>query len=128
MAAHDCPESPQEITSSRGIRRASVASRGTFRANLNKYAHAWEYLRQIVDFQDVLLHKRAIVPGLLAENFVLDRQDDGDDYTNDIDLVGVTVGPITDGVDLRLALTEIDGSLARPGIDDHAFVCEGRVR
>ncbi|MDK8762471.1 hypothetical protein QP922_01345 [Corynebacterium sp. MSK218] len=81
-----------------------------------------------MDFQDVLLHKRAIVPGLLAENFVLDRQDDGDDYTNDIDLVGVTVGPITDGVDLRLALTEIDGSLARPGIDDHAFVCEGRVR
>lgn len=67
------------------------------------------------------------MPGLLAENFVLDRQDDGDDYTNDIDLAGVTVGPITDGVDLRLALTEIDGSLAHPGIDVHAFVCEGRV-
>lgn len=80
-----------------------------------------------MEFQDVLLHKRATVPGLLAKNLILDRRDNGDDYANGIELVGVTVGHITDGGDLGLALTEIDGSLAHPGIDGQAFVCEGRV-
>ena len=32
-----------------------------------RYAHAWEFLSQIVDFQDALLHKRAIVAGLLSK-------------------------------------------------------------
>src|SRR5699024_1832879 len=53
----------------------------SFRANLIKYAHAWEFLSQIVDFQDALLHKRAIVAGLLSKNLNLERQDDDDYYT-----------------------------------------------
>lgn len=89
----------------------------TFRANLIKYAHAWEFLSQIVDFQDALLHKRAIVAGLLAKNLNLDRQDDDDDYTTGIELVGVAVEPTADGEDLGLAATEIDGSLVLPGFD-----------
>ena len=75
----------------------------------------------------MLLHKRATVPGLLKKNLILDLQDNGDDYANGIELVGVTVGHITDGGELGLALTEIDASLAHPRIDGHAFVCEGRV-
>ncbi|WP_082028500.1 type I restriction endonuclease subunit R [Corynebacterium humireducens] len=88
-----------------------------FRANLIKYAHAWEFLSQIVDFQDVLLHKRAIVAGLMAKNLNLERQDDEDDYTVGIELVGVAVEPATEGIDLGLAAEEIDGKLELPGFD-----------
>lgn len=89
----------------------------SFRANLIKYAHAWEFLSQIVDFQDVLLHKRAIVAGLLSKNLNLDRQDDDDDYTVGIELVGVAVEPIADAIDLGLASAEINGELELPGFD-----------
>ena len=89
----------------------------TFRANLIKYAHAWEFLSQIVDFQDALLHKRAIVAGLLSKNLNLERQDDDDDYTVGIELVGVAVEPIADAIDLGLASEEINGELELPGFD-----------
>ena len=89
----------------------------SFRANLIKYAHAWEFLSQIVDFQDALLHKRAIVAGLMSRNLNLDRQDDDDDYTVGIELVGVAVEPIADAIDLGLASEEINGELELPGFD-----------
>ncbi|WP_279193027.1 type I restriction endonuclease subunit R, partial [Corynebacterium stationis] len=89
----------------------------SFRANLIKYAHAWEFLSQIVDFQDALLHKRAIVAGLLSKNLNLERQDDDDDYTVGIELVGVAVEPIADAIDLGLASEEINGELELPGFD-----------
>lgn len=89
----------------------------SFRANLIKYAHAWEFLSQIVDFQDALLHKRAIVAGLMSKNLNLDRQDDDDDYTVGIELVGVAVEPIADAIDLGLASEEINGELELPGFD-----------
>jgi type I restriction enzyme R subunit len=89
-----------------------------FRINLNKYAHAWEFLSQIVDFQDALLHKRAIVAGLLSKNLNLERQDDDDDYTVGIELVGVAVEPATDGIDLGLAAgEEVTAELELPGFD-----------
>ena len=89
----------------------------SFRANLIKYAHAWEFLSQIVDFQDALLHKRAIVAGLLSKNLNLERQDDDDDYTVGIELVGVAVEPTADAIDLGLASEEINGELELPGFD-----------
>lgn len=89
----------------------------SFRANLIKYAHAWEFLSQIVDFQDALLHKRAIVAGLLAKNLNMERQDDDDDYTVGIELVGVAVEPVGDAQDLGLAGQDIDGHLELPGFD-----------
>ena len=89
----------------------------SFRANLIKYAHAWEFLSQIVDFQDALLHKRAIVAGLLSKNLNLERQDDDDDYTVGIELVGVAVEPIADAIDLGLASEENNGELELPGFD-----------
>lgn len=89
----------------------------SFRSNLIKYAHAWEFLSQIVDFQDALLHKRAIVAELLSKNLNLERQDDDDDYTTGIELVGVAVEPITDAADLGLAGQEINGKLELPGFD-----------
>lgn len=89
----------------------------SFRTNLIKYAHAWEFLSQIVDFQDALLHKRAIVAGLLSKNLNLERQDDDDDYTVGIELVGVAVEPVEDAKDLGLAGQDIDGKLELPGFD-----------
>ncbi|MBI9000065.1 type I restriction endonuclease subunit R [Corynebacterium sp. CCM 8864] len=89
----------------------------SFRANLIKYAHAWEFLSQIVDFQDALLHKRAIVAGLLSKNLNLERQDDDDDYTVGIELVGVAVEPVSDASDLGLASEDTDGKLELPGFD-----------
>lgn len=89
----------------------------SFRSNLVKYAHAWEFLSQIVDFQDALLHKRAIVAGLLSKNLNLERQDDDDDYTTGIELVGVAVEPTSDSVDLGLASQEINGKIDLPGFD-----------
>ncbi|MCU9518746.1 type I restriction endonuclease [Corynebacterium sp. ES2794-CONJ1] len=89
----------------------------SFRANLIKYTHAWEFLSQIVDFQDALLHKRAIVAGLLAKNLNLERQDDDDDYTVGIELVGVSVEPTSDEQDLELAAYDPEGKLRLPGFD-----------
>lgn len=89
----------------------------SFRTNLIKYAHAWEFLSQIVDFQDALLHKRAIVAGVLSKNLNLERQDDDDDYTVGIELVGVAVEPVDDAKDLGLAGQDIDGNLELPGFD-----------
>ena len=89
----------------------------SFRANLIKYTHAWEFLSQIVDFQDALLHKRAIVAGLLSKNLNLERQDDDDDYTVGIELVGVAVEPVQAGADFGLAAEQIEGKLELPGFD-----------
>ncbi|MEX3507553.1 type I restriction endonuclease [Corynebacterium sp. LK2590] len=88
-----------------------------FRANLIKYAHAWEFLSQIIDYQDALLHKRAIVAGVLAKNLNMERQDDDDDYTVGIELVGVAVEPVDQEQDLQLAAQDIDGKLELPGFD-----------
>jgi type I restriction enzyme R subunit len=89
----------------------------SFRTNLIKYAHAWEFLSQIVDFQEALLHKRAIVAGLLSKNLNLERQDDDDDFTTGIELVGVAVEPVTVAENFGLASQEIEVILELPGFD-----------
>ena len=89
----------------------------TFKTNCVKYTHAWEFLSQIVDYQDATLHKRAIVAGLLAKNLNVERQDDDDDYTTGIELVSVAVEPLETEEDLGLAKEEIDGKLDLPGFD-----------
>ncbi|MHA6526433.1 type I restriction endonuclease subunit R [Corynebacterium pyruviciproducens] len=88
-----------------------------FRSNCIKYTNAWEFLSQIVDYQDVTLHKRAIVAGLLKKNLHLERQDDHEDYTTGIELVGVAVEPTEVEQDLNLAAEDIDGGLELPGFD-----------
>lgn len=88
-----------------------------FRANCIKYTHAWEFLSQIVDYQDATLHKRAIVCGLLAQNLNLERQIDDDDLTTGLEIVGVAVEPKQDGTDLGLATGDIDGTIELPGFD-----------
>lgn len=97
--------------------KAAYEEGKTFRSTLIKYTHAWEFLSQIVDFQDALLHKRAIVAGLLYKNLNLSRQDDDDDYTVGLELVGVGVEPTSCDTDLELSSAEIDGEVELPGFD-----------
>lgn len=88
-----------------------------FRTNLIKYAHAWEFLSQIVDYQDAVIHKRAIVAGLLAKNLKLGRLDDDEDFTTGIELAGVAVKPAQLEQDLELEKSEEDTDLVLPGFD-----------
>lgn len=88
-----------------------------FRTNCIKYTHAWEFLSQIIDYQDPTLHKRAIVCGLLAQNLNLERQIDDDDLTTGLEIVGVAVEPQATDTDLQLAASDIDGTIALPGFD-----------
>lgn len=95
----------------------SYADGKAFRTNCIKYTHAWEFLSQIVDFQDPELHKRAIVAGLLGKNLKLDRQIDDDDLTTGLEIVGVAVEPNDTDTDLGLATGDIDGRIELPGFD-----------
>lgn len=74
-------------------------------------------LSDLVDFQDALLHKRAIVAGLLCKNLDLERQDNDDDFTTGIELVGVAVEPLMVSENFGLASQEIEVTLELPGFD-----------
>ena len=56
-------------------------------------------------------------PAYCRKNLNLGRQDDDDDYTVGIELVGVAVEPVGDASDLGLAGEQIDGTLELPGFD-----------
>lgn len=97
--------------------KGAYAEGKTFRANCIKYTHAWEFLSQIIDYRDPLLHKRAIVCGLLGNNLSLERQIDDDDLTTGLEIVNVGVDPVEVDKDLGLATTDMDGELELPGFD-----------
>ncbi|KAB3519843.1 type I restriction endonuclease subunit R [Corynebacterium sp. zg254] len=97
--------------------KESLADGKAFRTNCIKYTNAWEFLSQIVDYQDPILHKRAIVTGLLAKNLKLERQIDDDDLTTGLEIVGVAVEPTNTDFDLGLAAEDIDGAIELPGFD-----------
>lgn len=63
-----------------------------FKANLNKYVHAWEFMSQFIDFQDVSLHKRAIAASVIYS--LLNAQSPSKkrkNYRDGIELVSVMV-------------------------------------
>lgn len=95
----------------------AYANGKTFKTNCIKYTHAWEFLSQIIDYQDPSLHKRAIVCGLLGNNLNLERQIDDDDLTTGLEIVNVGVEPTEIETNLGLASADIDGELELPGFD-----------
>ncbi|KAA8728657.1 type I restriction endonuclease subunit R [Corynebacterium phocae] len=88
-----------------------------FTANLRKYANAWEFLSQIIDYQDAHMHKRAILAELLARNLHADRLNDEEDYETGVTLVGVAIAAEIEDADLGLAGSEDNGELEIPGFD-----------
>ena len=96
-----------------------------FRKNLEVYKKAWEFLSQIVDFQDVSLHKRAILAALLYRNLHLDNTPDGADNLSGVALLGMALDPTSANENLQLDDSDVtdDGGLGIPGFDgrSHGF-------
>lgn len=68
------------------VRRKNLEA---FRSDVFTYRNAWQFLSQIVDYQDPVLHQRAILATLLARNLHLQPEDTDDDYMDGIELTGV---------------------------------------
>ena len=64
-----------------------------FRADTISYRNAWQFLSQIVDYQDPDLHKRAIVATLLSRNLHMDSNQYDDSYLEGVQLSGVQLVP-----------------------------------
>ena len=87
-----------------------------FRSNVISYRNAWQFLSQIVDYQDVDLHKRAILTSLLARNLHADANPYDDSYMEGIELTGVQLRP--SAINEDHSLTEGDPSpMELPGFD-----------
>ncbi|MCG7257409.1 MULTISPECIES: type I restriction endonuclease subunit R [Corynebacterium] len=68
-----------------------VAARD-FKANAEKYRHAYEFLSQIVAYADAEVSKRAMLAAVLERNLHLSEHDDEDeDFITGISLAGVAI-------------------------------------
>ena len=65
----------------------------TFRADVLGYRNAWQFLSQIVDYQDPELHRRAILATLLGRNLHTDGNAYDDSYLEGVQLSGVKLVP-----------------------------------
>ncbi len=64
-----------------------------FRADVLGYRNAWQFLSQIVDYQDPDLHRRAILATLLGRNLHTDGDDRDDSFLEGVQLSGVKLVP-----------------------------------
>jgi len=64
-----------------------------FRADVLGYRNAWQFLSQIVDYQDPELHRRAILATLLARNLHADGDARDDSFLEGVQLSGVKLVP-----------------------------------
>lgn len=80
-----------------------------FRADVIGYRNAWQFLSQIVDYQDPALHKRAILMTLLSRNLHVDGADRDDSYLDGVQLAGVSFVPSAIGEDHSLTDGNTDG-------------------
>jgi type I restriction enzyme R subunit len=89
----------------------------SFRSDVLAYRNAWQFLSQIVDYQDPELHRRAILTTLLGRNLHTDGNDHDDSYLEGVQLSGVKLVPsaisenhsLTDGSSDGIKLPEFDG-------------------
>lgn len=88
-----------------------------FRADVLGYRNAWQFLSQIVDYQDPELHRRAILATLLGRNLHADGDDRDDSFLEGVQLSGVKLVPsairedhsISDGSGDGIRLPIFDG-------------------
>jgi len=80
-----------------------------FRSDVISYRNAWQFLSQIVDYQDLDLHRRAILATLLARNLHTDGSDFDDSFMDSIELTGVQLVPSAISEDHSLSEGNTDG-------------------
>lgn len=88
-----------------------------FRADVLGYRNAWQFLSQIVDYQDPELHRRAILATLLGRNLHADGDDRDDRFLEGVQLSGVKLVPsaieedhsISEGSGDGIRLPDFDG-------------------
>lgn len=80
-----------------------------FRADVISYRNAWQFLSQIVDYQDLDLARRAILATLLARNLHSDGEDYDDSYLEGVQLSGVKLVPAAIGEDHSLSEGSSEG-------------------
>lgn len=88
-----------------------------FRADVLSYRNAWQFLSQIVDYQDPELHRRAILATLLGRNLHTDGNDYDDSYLEGVQLSGVKLVPsainedhsLSEGSGEGIKLPDFDG-------------------
>lgn len=73
--------------------KAKKESLDSFRADVLGYRNAWQFLSQIVDYQDPELHRRAILATLLGRNLHTDGDDRDDSFLEGVQLSGVKLVP-----------------------------------
>jgi type I restriction enzyme R subunit len=73
--------------------KAQKESLKSFRADVLGYRNAWQFLSQIVDYQDPELHRRAILVTLLGRNLRTDGNDYDDSFLEGVQLSGVKLVP-----------------------------------
>lgn len=104
----------QAVLNKDKARREELVS---FRADLLGYRNAWQFLSQIVDYQDPDLHRRAILATLLGRNLRLDGDDHDDSYLDGVQLTGVKLVPsainedhsLSEGSSEGIRLPDFDG-------------------
>ncbi|MGV8973284.1 MAG: type I restriction endonuclease subunit R [Rhodoglobus sp.] len=97
--------------------RAQKEALDAFRADVLGYRNAWQFLSQIVDYQDPELHRRAILATLLGRNLHTDGNDYDDSYLDGVQLSGVKLVPsainedhsLSEGSGEGIKLPEFDG-------------------
>jgi type I restriction enzyme R subunit len=81
----------------------------SFRSDVIGYRSAWQFLSQIVDYQDPELHRRAILATLLARNLHTDGTDRDDSFLDGVQLSGVKLVPSAINEDHSLSKGSTDG-------------------
>ena len=88
----------------------------SFRADTISYRNAWQFLSQIVDYQDPDLHKRAILATLLSRNLHMEGNQYDDSYLEAVQLSGVQLVPSAINEDHSLSEGS-DEAMVLPGFD-----------
>lgn len=88
----------------------------SFRADTISYRNAWQFLSQIVDYQDPDLHKRAILATLLSRNLHMEGNQYDDSYLEAVQLSGVQLVPSVINEDHSLSEGS-DEAMVLPGFD-----------
>lgn len=103
-----------------------------FRADSLAYRNAWQFLSQIVDYQDPELHRRAILATLLARNLHVDGNEYDDSYLEGVQLSGVKLVPsainedhsLSEGSSEAIKLPEFDGERRSQGTPERGALDE----